>query len=170
MDNKVLIQEMRQAIKKNDLETVKNLIEQNKELLKVETVFGTFLHDAALFGVYDIAKFFIDCGIDINKKSGLRKSSAIASAASEGHLDIVKLLFENGAVLDVSTPEGNPLLAAIPDNNIEVAKFLIDHGIDITAKYDIGEIENCDAMEYARQYGRTEIYNYLKEKKINDKK
>ena len=31
MDNKVLIQEMRQAIKKNDLETVKNLIEQNKE-------------------------------------------------------------------------------------------------------------------------------------------
>lgn len=27
-----------------------------------------------------------------------------------------------------------------------------------------GKIENCDALEYARQYGQMEIYDYIKER------
>lgn len=163
MDKEILIA-MRKAVKKNDLVTVKQLLEHNKELLNYETPFGTFLHDAALFGIYDMAKYLISCGIDINKRAGTLDISPVTCAASNGYLDIVKLLYDNGATFDVSTPEGNPLFAAIPNNHFEVAKFLIDHGIDITAKYYIGKIKHCDAMEYARQWGSTEIYEYLKAK------
>ena len=58
----------------------------------------------------------------------------------------------------------NPLFAAIYGGYYEVAKYLIDNGIDITAKYHIGKLENVDAYEYARQFGQTEIANYLKDK------
>lgn len=45
-----------------------------------------------------------------------------------------------------------------------MAKFLIDKGIDLTASYSIGELENVDAYEYARQFGQLEIADYIKEK------
>ncbi len=45
-----------------------------------------------------------------------------------------------------------------------MVKFLVENGIDITASYPIGKLDNIDAYEYARQFGQTEIANYLKEK------
>lgn len=61
------------------------------------------------------------------------------------------------------------MFAAIYGGHYEVAKFLIDKGIDITATYSIGELENADAYEYARQYGQLEIADYIKEK-LEEKK
>ena len=40
----------------------------------------------------------------------------------------------------------------------------MENGIDITKQYKIGKLEKCDAFEYARQFGRTQIANYLMEK------
>ena len=161
---KELIIEMRQAIKLGELAKVTKLLTNNKGLIDAETPFGTFLHDATSYGKYEIAEYLINNKMDVNKKGGTRKSSAMATASFKGYIDIVKLLYDNGATLDTSTFEGNPLFAAIPNNHVDVAKFLIDKGIDLTASYAIGKIDNCDALEYARQYGATEIYNYLKEK------
>lgn len=58
----------------------------------------------------------------------------------------------------------NLLFGAICNGHYEVAKYLIDNGIDITAKYHIGKSENVDAYEYVRQFGQAEIANYIKEK------
>lgn len=85
-----------------------------------------------------------------------------------GHLEVVKLLVQNGAILDVSTAAKNPLFAAIYNGHFDIVKFLVEKGIDYKASYKIGSIENCDAYEYARQYGRKEIAEYLKEK-MNEK-
>lgn len=161
--DKELIKEMRQAIKKNDLDTIKYLIDNNEGLLDVVTTFGTFLHDASTFGMYDVAKYFVECGIDINRKGGVGDSSALTRAAFKGYKNIVELLYENGAHLDVSSFDRNPLFAAIYNGHIDVVRFLVEKGIALKEYYAIGDLEKVDAYEYARQYGQTEIANYLKD-------
>lgn len=162
--DKEIVEKMRQAIKKDDLVTIKRFLLDNEELLNVKTAFGTWLHDAAVYGKYDIANFFIECGLDVNIKGGVGDSGAITSAARKGYYNIVKLMYVSGAELDVSNMARNPLFAAIYNGHSDVVKFLVENGIDITAHYSIGELERVDAYEYARQYGQTEIANYLKEK------
>ena len=56
-------------------------------------------------------------GIDVNKKGGARDGGALTVAAFKGHLDMVKFLYDNGAILDVSTFARNPLIA---DSDMEV--------------------------------------------------
>lgn len=162
--DKELIKAMRNAIKQDDLAAVKQLLKENPDLLEAQTPFGTWLHEAAIQGKYAIAEYFIKSGIDVNTCAGIFKAGAIKEAAFEGRLNILKLLHENGAILDAGTFEANPLFSAIYNNHFDVAKYLIDNGIDLKAAYAIGELDNCDALEYARQYGRTEIADYIKEK------
>ncbi|AOZ96923.1 ankyrin repeat domain-containing protein [Butyrivibrio hungatei] len=154
--------EMRKAIKQKNIDVIRKMILDDSSLLNQVTPFGTFLHDAVSFGTIDIVKYFISCGIDVNKHGGPRDSGALTDAAFEGKIEIVKLLYENGAALDTSNFDRNPLFAAIYNDHFEVAKYLVEKGIDIKACYEVGSIKQCDACEYARQYGRTEIYNYLK--------
>lgn len=158
------IREMHQAIEKGELNRVKALVANNEGILNEKTPFGTFLHDAASEGAFDIVKFLIECGVDVNEKGGSRDGAAITEASFEGYIDIVKLLIDNGALLDTSTFARNPLFAAIYNNHTDVAKFLIDKGIDLTVTYPIGSIDKCDAHEYARQYGCSEIVKYIEEK------
>ena len=161
--NKELIKEMRKAIKENQLDVIKSLVENNEGILEVVTIFGTFLHDASTYGMEDIVKYFIECGVDVNKKGGNRDSSALTIAAFKGYINIVELLYENGAELDISSFERNPLFAAIYNGHLEIVKFLIEKGIELDVYYAVGDLDKVDAYEYARQYGRTEIVNYIKE-------
>ena len=162
--NKEIIIEMRKAIKRDDLNTIRELIKNNEGILNVVTVFGTFLHDAANSGFIDVVQLLEESGIDINCNGGVRDGSALTVAAFNGHMEVINYLYNHGAILDVSTFARNPLFAAIYNDHFDVVKFLVEKGIDIKASYPIGDIDHCDAYEYARQYGRTEIANYLKER------
>jgi len=162
--DKEIVKALRIAIKSGELNVVKKLLMENETLINVDTTFGSWLHVAADFDKYDIAQYLIDCGADVNKNGGISGGSPVHSAARNGALDVIELLYQNGAQFDVSEAMKNPLFGAICNGHFEVAKYLIDNGIDITAKYAIGQLDNVDAYEYARQYGQTEIANYLKEK------
>ena len=162
--NKEKIKEIRTAIKQNNLELVKSIIKENEELLNVDTVFGSWLHVASAQGKISIVEYFIECGLELNKYGDISGGTPMRSAAENGHLDIIQLLHKKGAIFDVSEATKNPLFAAIYGGYYEVAKYLIDNGIDTTVKYPIGKLKNVDAYEYARQFGQTEIANYLKEK------
>ena len=142
--DKELIKEMRQAIKKDDLQNVKLLIENNEGLLDVMTPFGTWLHDATTFASYELVKYFVEQGIDVNKRGGIVESVPIMNAAFKGKLDIVKLLYENGAKLYVDDLSVNPLFAAIYNNHIEIVKFLVEKGIDLKANYAMEDLENVE--------------------------
>lgn len=155
---------MRDSIKKGDLLTVKQILAGNKEWLNESTPFGSWLQVASAHGQYDIVKYLIACGIDINYVGGMSEDTALTQAAFRGNVDIIELLYDNGAVFDVSNANRNPLFAAIYNGHFNVVKYLVENGIDITASYPIGQLENVDAYEYARQYGQTEIANYLKTK------
>lgn len=147
----------------NKINEIKEFLNTKQEILNDVTPMGTLIEIAASEGKKDIVDYLIEKGSDVNLGGGLEESPLV-EASLRGYSEIVDLLLSKGAKMDVSSFEANPLFAAISNGQNEIAIKLINKGIDITAKYDIGEIKNCDAMEYARQYGCTEIYNYLKEK------
>ena len=108
------IKRINKAIKKDDMLELKAIFERYPELVHIRTPFGSWLQVAATEGKYDIAKYLIDLGIDVNESSDVIGSCAIKDAAYEGCLNIVELLYEHGAALDVSTATKNPLFAAAP--------------------------------------------------------
>ncbi len=156
--------EIRSAIKKGNLDKVKELIDGKKEILNMSTAFGTWLHVASTHGKLDIVKYLVHEGIDIEVQGGGSDCAAIKSAASEGNLDIVKFLFENDAKLDVSDSTKNPLFGAIYGGHKDVVEYLVDIGIDITVKYSGEYKTNMSAYSFADEMGQVEIANYLKEK------
>lgn len=161
MDEKEIAKEVRGAIKKDDLIKVKELIEADLQRLNIMTPFGTWLHVAASFGRLDIVKFLVSSGIDVNRCGGTFDASAINRAASEGHIDIVDYLLIQGAELDVSEPEKNPLFGAIYGGHLSIVKLLIEHGIDTQVKYTGKSMKGMDALAFARERGQTEIAGFL---------
>ena len=69
-------------------------------------------------------------------------------AASKGHLDTVKLLLANAAMVNAPSPDGtSPLMMAAYDGSEEVARALLNAGADPTARNLRGE----DAADWARR-------------------
>ncbi len=163
MDNEIK-KEMLRAVKNGDLDAIDNLINSNEELLNISLPIGSWLHIAAACGNYHAVEFLIKRGIDVNIYGSAVNCNALRIAAFGGHLDIVKLLHKNGSLIDVSEPNKNPLFAAISCGHTHIVKYLVETGMDIAVHYQIGRLKKVDAYEYARQYGQTEIANYLKGK------
>lgn len=171
--NQEVVSSMRTAIEKGELSTVRKLIEANEGLLGMDTRFGSWLHIAVEHEKIDIVKYLIDCGIDVNKKGGAEGRSPMRIAAEKSYLDIVKELFRNGAKLDVSEKDNNPLFGAMEyPVSFDVVKFLVEQGIDISAKYHTVQYGYVNAYEYARQHWdrtiKTTIADYLQEKLDNN--
>ena len=166
MDNEQnkIVKLMRNAIKNGDLDLVKELLMNNDGLLEVNTVFGSWLHIAASYGKIDIANYLIDCGIDVNRNGDISGGNPIRSAAENGQIDMIELLYHSGTVFDVSEATKNPLFGAIYGGHYNVVQFLVEHGIDIAKYYSIGELDKVDACTYAKQLGQTEIERYLRKK------
>ncbi|WP_242218456.1 ankyrin repeat domain-containing protein [Bacillus cereus group sp. BfR-BA-01380] len=164
MDKKSINKAIRNAIKLGDINEVKQLIGNDTEILNTMTSFGTWLHVAAKNGHLEIVKYLIEKGIDIDARGGTFDASALNLAAGAGHLGIVKYLIEVGTELDVSLAKRNPLFGAIYGGHKEVVEFLVEKGIDISIRYTGERINNMGAYEYAREFGQTEIAEYLKQK------
>lgn len=159
-----IVKTMRNAIKDGNLDLVKTLLKNNKGLLEVNTVFGSWLHIAASYGRINIASYLIECGIDVNRNGDISGGNPIRSAAENGHIDMIELLYNSGTVFDVSEAAKNPLFGAIYGGHYSVVEFLVEHGIDIAKYYSVGELDKVDACTYAKQLGQTEIEKYLQKK------
>ena len=164
MDEKSLNKTIRNAIKLGDINEVNRLIDVYPESLHSMTPFGTWLHVAAKKGHFGIVEYLIHKGIDVNTKGDIFDASPLRLAAGAGHLEIVKYLIESGAELDVTLAKRNPLFGAIYGGYKEVVDFLVEKGIDISIRYTGENIKNMNAYEYAREFGQTEIAEYLKQK------
>lgn len=153
---------IRRAIRGEDFNVVTALIGDDRSTLDaVLEPFGGWLHLATEAGRLELVQWLVEQGVDIDQRGGVAGGSAIHRAASDGHLDIVRFLLGVGASLDVSEPVRNPLFGAIYGGHTEVARVLIDSGIDTTVKYSGKHMQDVDAVAYAVEWGRGDIVAIL---------
>nr|WP_231619496.1 ankyrin repeat domain-containing protein [Fictibacillus sp. 5RED26] len=164
-----LYKEIRHAIKNFENNEAKLLIGHDKEVLNTMTTFGTWLHVAAKHGNLEICKHLVEEGIDINTKGGTFDASALNLAAGAGHLEIVKYLIDSGAELDESSAKRNPLFGAIYGGHQDIVELLVESGIDISKRYTGESLKNMNAYEYAREFGQTDITEYLRQQMDGEK-
>jgi ankyrin repeat protein len=94
----------------------------------------------------------LDCGADVNIQEG----AALLRAASDNHLEVVKLLLNRGAEVNARNIHcGTPLQQAICD--IEVVKLLLEHGADVNAKGGY----NGTALQRAASGGHLQVVRLL---------
>lgn len=165
LTNKLMLP-IHRAIKQGRIADVIRLIGDDKEVLWLWTPFGTWLQDAASHGHRDIVQWFVSNGLSVNSFSDSRPTPPLGQAASEGHIEVVRYLLGSGATIDVSDSVRNPLLSAIvgglSESHTAVAKLLIDAGIDTSIRYP--NLDNMNALEYAKEWGREDIAKLLEDK------
>ena len=161
-----MLMPIHRAIKQGNTAEMARLIGDDNELLCLWTPFGTWLQDAASCGGLEAVLWLVARGLDVNAYNDSNESPPLCKAAARGHVEIARYLLSAGATLDVSNSVRNPLLSAIvgglSDSHTAVAKLLIDAGIDTTIRYP--NLDNMDAFEYAREWGRSEIVALLEAK------
>jgi len=66
--------------------------------------------------------------------------------------------------MDVDDSVRNQLFCAIQEQNTEIAKLLLDRGIDFRVRYTGKQMKNMDAMAFALEWGATEIVELLQDR------
>jgi ankyrin repeat protein len=115
-----------------DLETMKFLYEHGAV---VKTDKSDALSDAVDAGNYDMAKFLLDNGMDVNSHQRFDDGSMIIipwdNATSHGYFNIIKLLLEYGADIDGGH---DPMIVTYAQGSERITKYLIDNGADVSAQ------------------------------------
>ena len=154
------------AIRDGNCSKLAVILNSNHGAAAVRTPFGTWLHVAAKHGQLEIVRMLVEeYGLDVNAPDKMSKGSPVNSAARNGHCEVTEYLLDKGAVLDTSDSVRNPLFGTILGCNIEVAKLLIDRGIDTSVRYSGDVMQNVDALEFANSRGATEFVALLEEEK-----
>ena len=179
-----------QETKTNEItEIVK--IEETKTEETSEALESADIFEAAKNGDLKSMQKFIADGVDVNietKNGDMMGTTPLMVASWEGHIEIVKLLIENGADVNASRPYGDitALNEASQNGHTEIVKLLIKHGaidsslIDAAGSGDIEKVRtlieegtdvniraygnNVTALNEASENGHLEIVQYLVEK------
>ncbi len=154
-------QAIRSAIIACDSDVALSTIAAEEGRLDMMTPFGTWLHVAAKCGCLEIVQGLVAMGADINQRGGTFGGTAINLAAGYGQSDVLRFLLDHGAELDVTESERNPLFSAIQGGDLEIAKMLIDHGIDTLVSYTGPSMKGMTALGFARERGQKDIAEFL---------
>ncbi|KXG50107.1 uncharacterized protein PGRI_060740 [Penicillium griseofulvum] len=148
-----------------NLELVKYLVENGADahiiLPEGEGMFCNALSAAVDSKSVETARYLIgDVGVDVRTPlPGSKHGFALlGEAASVPGIEMTKLILDAGVDVDtrVNSPfEPTALITKIQFGDLESIKYLVE-----TAKADVN---NCDALEYAAQWGGLEILNFLVE-------
>lgn len=149
------------ALNDGDIRTVREVALRNPEVLTARTWLAgaAWIHYAAREGMLDALKMFLEMGVDPNLPDYMDGESPLSCAARSGQMECLRLLLNNGAGLDVTRAENNPLFNAMPGGSAEVARLLLDHGIDAGIVYT----GDMDAAAWAIVWGRREIAHMIAE-------
>jgi ankyrin repeat protein len=119
----------------------------------------TALGLACYFGQYEVARYLIEQGADINlpSQNGFNVYP-IHSAAAGNYTDILRLLIESGAQVNVKQQAGStPLHAAAQYGNLDMLIILLENGADVNVRMEGGKLP----ADIAREKGFSEISEIL---------
>ncbi|MFZ2149018.1 MAG: ankyrin repeat domain-containing protein [Sedimentisphaerales bacterium] len=118
------------------------------------------LQSAAFFGDLARVKAFLDAGFDVNQKNALGVT-ALYSAASGGHKEVVELLLAEGADINEKTAaytDVTTLHAAAREGHKEIVEVLLAAGADVNAGSTYNELT---AAELAMEANHIEVVKLL---------
>jgi ankyrin repeat protein len=134
--------------------------------------YGTWLHCAASSGSQKVFEYLLSVGTDLNAKNR-DGATPLVCAASSNQLRIVRLMLELGAEIGSDSSIANPLFACIsgsamdthpvhssrnpPTDRLEIAKLLLDAGLDPALEYDLQSYGRMNALTFAWLFGRRDI-------------
>lgn len=163
------------AIKELNFSEIKKLIYNGADVNSWNDESHTPLILACKMRSYEIAKLLIDYGASVSAHgfSYIRPNNSyrvpneecmtpLAFASYYGSFETVQYLVEKGAVLnavDVHSQK-NALIKACERRYFDIARYLVDKGIDINAKFYSG----WNALMLCIHYGETEMAKYLIDK------
>jgi len=141
----VLSQEIFDATQKGDLAKVKALVQKSPNSVKTTNKNDdTPLHIAADEGHFEIVRFLIEKGADVNSiNSSLR--NPVLLAGYKGHIEVVKFLLDNGVKFDYVDDRGyTPLRWAAVRGKKDVVELYVAHG----AKISLHEAAACGHTDF----------------------
>jgi hypothetical protein len=84
----------------------------------------------------EIVRALLKAGANVNGRQDSRSMTPLSHAVGRGHIQMVKLLLEAGADVNISSSEQTPLHLALEYRRIEIARLLIEAGADLNARDD----------------------------------
>lgn len=138
------------AISNNDIEQVRRLVERGvgasrsakrsrySAVLESAGVHQrTPLIDACACSCYDIAKYLVDAGANVNAADSHGTTALMLAAYNS--LEMVAYLVEHGANVNARTKTGQTaLLDAAVEGQAAIVQYLLAHGADINARNSLG--------------------------------
>ncbi|KAJ7162325.1 ankyrin repeat-containing domain protein [Mycena filopes] len=145
---------------------LRNLLEVGRILIEQGQYSGNMakeLNLAAASGRFDMARFLVDSGADVNAQDGVY-GTALQTAVCQKHKEVVQLLLEHGADVNAQGGEyGNALQGAVMMAQKEVVQLLTEHGADVNAWHQ----RYGNALHAAALEGMEEVVQLLIDKGAN---
>lgn len=117
---------------------------------------------ACAVGDADRVKKFVNADAPILSRSAANGETPLNVAALHGQLEVVKILLDLGADVNLKAASGcYPLHLAARNGHLEVAATLIDHKADLTARDDHHQ---GTPLEWAEFQGQSELEGYLRKR------
>jgi len=159
---------LKQAIKNNDMAKVKQILEENPAIKNhqnfLTSIYDYYPHEtpltfAAQCSHPEIVKLFLPYGLNRRNSDYL---TALMIAAKCGPTEVVKLLLEHGANVNEQNNWKPLLLIAVKSDHTEIAKLLLEYGADANVRDKNGRtvlMIAAQRSQYAKQIGNIALKN-----------
>ncbi len=156
------------AVYKNDIAGVKEVLSLGADVNSADAENWTSLMNAAWYGYTDVGRLLIEHNADINAADKYGQT-ALIHACEYGYTDIVRLLLEHGADTNAANECGNTsLMWACRNGHTDTVQLLIEHGADISLKDKDGKTA-LDILQKRHPYDYLKLVNKLKIKQKQKK-
>lgn len=162
--NAPLVREIYTHIEKGDVDFIQAQLSTHPELLEPPRFdlvsYPGLLHHAAQNNQIAVCQLLVELGIDINLPTvGSGNTTALALAAKNGHVQVIRWLLEAGADVEGSPLSvTSPLITAVTFGQKEAVELLLNYRADVNrlhAKF------NRTALDLARSWGFSAIAELL---------
>lgn len=143
-----------QAINKNNLSTVEQLIQNGADVNELDRNQDAPLVIAAYKGYNEIVKLLLEAGADVRAVDPGMKATALHAAAYAGRTEAAKLLIEYHIDINKQGPYNGytALHDAIWQDNVEIVKLLLEANADLSLLSNDGK----SALDFAKSKNRKE--------------
>ena len=122
------------AVRTNNLQRVRLLVEQGADKDQVDSDGCTPLLCASCFGHLELAQYLVEQGATLDKANAIGWTPLITAVVNE-RLDVARYLLEQGADRDKANNNGDtPLHMAALGGYLEIAVLLMSYGADLNAR------------------------------------